>query len=138
MPLISITTKPRFHPTQQVGGGSVGKQMMVDFAQDLPALFVANSKKLRLDADTPEAAVQVAHHKFHQQDVNIPSVWVVVQFSESGLSKKQRKKVSRLVEDILLSWFGLNGYSTPKNFAIDCFWGPTHGVLHNGRNVIRW
>ena len=135
MPLIQITSQHRYYPAAQRGSGTISQMLTADLARALPELFVSKSDKLHMEPGTLEAGVQVTHQKFHGQDVNTPDIWVLVQFSESGLTKKQQLKAKSQVKKLLTTWLGDN---MPENFAVDCFWGPSHGFLNIGGKIIEW
>ena len=92
MPLINITTSAKFHPYAGTSRQDPNREMIIKLAMALPRLMVNNLPDLRLDPTTMELAVQVTLQKFHPRSVHTPDVWIKVQFSEDGLTEKQRKK----------------------------------------------
>lgn len=130
MPLVQITTQHRLHPPSgQTAQNTSAQQMTRALGEALPGLLVGKAKKLRLEPDTTEVAVQVTHRKFHGRDVNNPDMWITVVFTEPAPNEVKRTKVVATLKKILLGWFKDNGFAVPENFACDVFWGPSHGFL---------
>jgi len=138
VPLVQITTKPKYHPCASNDQGTVLQRKIGDFGRALPGLFIENAARLHLDEGTPETGIQVSHKKTHGQDVNVPDVWITIQFSERPLTKKQTTKVIRRVKKLIASHLNLENLGANIDIAVDCFWGPTHGFLYIGGVQAEW
>ena len=138
MPLINITTSAKFHPYAGTSRQDPNREMIIKLAMALPRLMVNNLPDLRLDPTTMELAVQVTLQKFHPRSVHTPDVWIKVQFSEDGLTEKQRKKVAKKSKKILAVWFKEQGLDMPDGFAVDLLWGPTHGFIVADGLTVEW
>ncbi|MEI7819168.1 MAG: hypothetical protein WCI47_03550 [bacterium] len=138
MPLIQITTKSKFHPRDDELPNLPQQAMTAEFADVLPALFVARTGIFMMDMNTPEAGVQVTHRKFHKRDVNAPDLWILIEFSEGNLSEIEQIEVTGRVKAMLLGWFRENGYNIPTDYAVDVRWNPSHGFLRIGDTVSDW
>jgi len=140
MPVIQITSKPTYYPFAAEDKNRKPQKMVIQLARDLPGLFVSKTSQLHMEPGTPKEGVQVTHCKFHAQDVNVPDVWIYIQFSEADLTKKQRIKVVRHIKKMILAWFAVNDCTIPENLACDVAWGPTHGFLrfNDGNLSLNW
>ncbi len=138
MPLVTITTTPMYHPRAYSNKGSALQRRIGNFGRALPGLFIANKEELHLDADTPEAGVQVSHKQTHGQDVNAPDVWIVIQFSELPLTDMQTAKVIRLLKKLIASHLNMGNPNANIDIAVDCIWGPTHGFFFIGGVKAEW
>ncbi len=136
MPLIQITAQPDYYPSDDLSVvNSPHQEMVAGFGNSLPALLVAKIDDLHMDADTPEAGVQVTFHKFHSRDVNAPDLWILIEFSEDGLDEVQQTEATAKVKQMLLDWWGDD---LPANYACDIHWSPSHGFLRIGGIVADW
>ena len=140
MPLITLTTKADWHPFDGRRGNDFARPAMIAmFAEALPALFVANILDLHMDANTPEAGVQVTHRNFHHRDVNTPDMWILIEFSEGNLSDTVQRYVASKVKDLLLNWFLKKAPEILTiDYAVDVRWSPSHGFLKIGDTTIDW
>ena len=153
MPLVDITTREGWH-------ADADQSVSHRLGQGLPGAFIAEEKKLRLDPGTPEDAVQVDFHEYHKRAVNAADMWVLVRFTEDGLTKAEQNEVRDTVEKIvehLLDvyereyeetagvlepddpWLRAMQNRRPQ-VAIDCFWGPGAGciIFRDGRPTLYW
>lgn len=148
MPLVDITIKPDCRlrligeEPNEVRGGDETRELLtrgilkVDFALALPELLIKHAVELRLDPNTKPDGVQVMHHDFGAYDVNIPDVWVKIQFSEECPTWDGREPIRDLLHNILVGWFRGMGYEL-DDFVVDLFWGPTNGKgTVNGTEIV--
>ncbi len=139
MPLIQITTKSDYYPSEEPSGIDLRPQKITgDLADALPKLFLANVQPFQMEADTPEAGIQVTHRKFHRRDVNAPDMWILIEFSEGDLNDTEQTEVTGKVKEMLLNWFRENNYELPTDYACDVRWSPSHGFLRIGGTVAEW
>lgn len=127
MPLVTIKYQKKFYADA------------LRLMNTLPAMFSENSVMLGLGDDLPEDAVQVEMIAF-EEGLNIPHVWLKVQFTESvEVLQASPGYVVLLLEE----WVKfILEYGHLPNFAIDLFFGPGHGMLSfakdSGRLEIHW
>lgn len=138
MPLIDLTTSPGYHPAEKPELDTLDQQMIAMFGEALPRLFVRNTGLLLMDADTPPEGVQVSHKLAGPRDVNAPDLWVLIEFSEDGLTEVQQTEVTYQVKKLLLGWFSDNGFAVPRDYACDVRWTPSHGFLCIGGVKADW
>jgi hypothetical protein len=140
MPLIDVTCKSGYKLIWADGssGPDASEILGADFGPALPALFIENKNLLGLDASTLESGVQVQQHVFGQHDVNVPEVWIKVQFSENAPSKRKRVLIRDKVIDLVVTWFHENDHRMPDNLVLDVLWGPTSGCGFVGGTFIEW
>ncbi len=111
--------------------------IMSDFARSLTYSFYKNREALGLDKDTPFEAIQLMCHDFDKFDLNIPSVWVKVQFTEPLPDKQKRDTIRDIIFDILVDWFTKAGYAA-DGLVLDLLWGPTSGKGVVNGVIIEW
>lgn len=106
------------------------------FGPELPKLFVDNWRTFGMNAGTPEDGVQIQFHDFGEDDINAPSLWIKVQFSEEVTDAVKRIDIRQAVFSQLANTFRSLGVAVPANFMLDVFWGPTHGCGRvNGKHI---
>ena len=138
MPLVRISSRDSYYPLgRQEQQNAKRKEMTVRLGSAFPDLIASNGKALHLEPKTPAKAVQVTHHKFTGMDKNIPEVGIVIIFTESWLSKKQRKRTRAKLKKFIHSWFEENNYPVP-DIALDCFWLKSHGFYLIGGKSAVW
>jgi len=108
-----------------------------NFARMFAESVYRNASVLGLARNTPASGIQVMNHEFDNHDLNVPDVWVKVQFSERRPWLQKRRLVRDFLYAVAEEWFEAQGY-TPKSFVIDVFWGPTHGKGVVNGDVIEW
>ena len=152
LPLVNIVSEPKF----LTGRSSVAYQL----GAALPALFVANEQRLRLDPGTPEVAVQVMFAKYGELDINTAEVWVLITFTEDGLTEDQQEDVRQVLRELLYGalagiveqraklhlaarsdelGLGATENQIPK-LVVDSFWGDGHGFMLDrlGNVTLEW
>ncbi len=144
MPLIQLWLNPGYRlPVIGAEGEGLGAdvtRMIVrdDFAQALPGLFVQHVQELRLELTTPPEAVQVTRHDFSKGDVNVPGIWVVVQFTEEPPAWDGRKPIRNALYGWIMDWFREQELDASEGLVIDIFWGPSHGRGVVNGVTIKW
>ena len=114
MPLVQLTTSPQYYPTSRM---TAAQKLINDFANELPGLLIANATPLHLDDDTPAEAVQVTRQKFTAWDVNTPDLWILIQFTESNLTTKQKLKVRNRLRKLILGCASRSARSAAPTMA---------------------
>jgi hypothetical protein len=142
MPLIDVTLRPEFFfeelrfkdkPSRRT------RQVVRElFGPKLPQLFVENATSFGMDPETPLSGVQVQFHDFDIDDINVPDVWVKVQFSENPPERDERADIIEAVYESLIGVFDSLEMMPPDNFMMDVFWGPTHGCGRVNGTFIEW
>jgi hypothetical protein len=131
MPLIDITTNTKNVPTCLRGLGLTDWESNRLVKTSLPewlARTMADEYELfGLTPDTPFEAFQVMNHTFQEKGLNLPSLWVKIQFGEAP-SLEAQQQIAKEVRDALYGWIHRYGF-TIKNVAIDIFWSPTAGMI---------
>lgn len=79
--------------------------------------------------------MQVQFHDFGEDDINVPDVWIKVQFSEEQHDQTAQMMIRTAVRETLEDLFNEYEVSVPANFAVDLLWVTTHGFGNvNGVN----
>jgi hypothetical protein len=130
MPLVDITMKSDYE-IRRVDGiadqGVTHHKIKTVFSQEFPGLLVKHGEELGLDPDTtPAEGIQVMNHNYGDYDVNIPDLWIKVQFGERRPNKAKRIQIRDTLYDLIVEWFAERGMIL-ENFVMDLFWGPTNG-----------
>lgn len=136
MPIIDITCKEYYFP-----GGDASDALAVILVErlgrNLPDLCIANSKKLGLGDDAPVEAVQVNYHLFHYLAENAPDICLKFQFSEPYPGEESATESVACLKHLVIEKLRDKDVLRPS-FAIECFWGPSHGHLRYGSVVSDW
>lgn len=131
MPLIDVTVRPGYSfpelSNRQQQPAATRDFVRTVLGPMLPGLFIEYREALGLDDTMPLEAVQVQFHDFGEDDINIPDIWIKIQFSEEQLDQSTRMIVRSAVRDMLDDLFTEYGVSVPANFAVDLLWASTHG-----------
>jgi len=139
MPLIQITTIPGYHPPNDLSGlATISEWMIAEFASALPQLFMDNIEALHMDPNTKKVGIQVTHQKFHPLDINVPDVWILIEFSESDLNDVEQTLATAKVKELVLHWFEGSNHMLPTDYACDVRWSPSHGFLRIGDVSAEW
>lgn len=123
MPLIDITTN-RDYTESEAGIHEIIKRQL---AKVLPELLVINAKELGLEPSIHPAGIQVMNHNFGMHDVNVPDVWVKVQFGAEPPTPRERQRIRDALYTIVLDWFARQRHVAPDDFVLELFWVPTSG-----------
>lgn len=141
MPLIDVTLRPGyvFSDTdgRNFGPQSTRQFIRKTFGPELPGLFVRNSARFNLEPGTPEVGIQVQFHDYDADDLNVPDIWIKVQFSEER-PKKSGLDIRDAVFGAIVGVFHNRGLRVPDNFVLDVFWGPTNGCGSVNGTYIEW
>lgn len=144
MPLIDVTTRPdwalelsdafdiKYDPEE------TRELIRYGLCPQLPRILVSKREKLGMDLDTPENGVQIQFHDFGPDDINVPQLWIKVQFSEDAPERCARTSVRDELFKIVTDLFHLQGMKMPDEFMLDVFWGPTHGCGMVNGTYIEW
>jgi hypothetical protein len=138
LPLIQLTTSRSLHPNSDDEPNTRPQEVIRIIAEDLPWLFIRWGDELGLTEGTPEAAVQVTHRMFHPDDVNTPDIWFLVQFTEDGIDEERRLRARDTLKMIVNEVLGNQSVITHPTFALDCFWGPSHGFMSMQGVKLEW
>lgn len=142
MPLIDITIKPGVQLKERNGSpfslGTSRPFLHRVIGPELPGLFVRHRTTFGMDNDTPKDAVQVMFHNFTEHDINVPDVWMKVQFTEEQTDERSRHFIRDAVFKAIVELFHRRGANMPDNFVLDVFWGPTHGCGTVNGSYIEW
>ncbi len=137
MPLVTLTCADKYYPPDSPASAALARTTtagrVVELAESLPRLLVEKAKPLRLDLDTPEAAVQVDIQKFHALAVNNVELWIRVELTEE-MPEAFRINVRIVLEKLLSQWFKKHGVTI--SWALDIFFGPGHGCYTNSHGKI--
>ncbi len=137
MPLITITCDPNYYPAGTPASGSLPSHKamdLIEFARKLPRLFIDKAKILRLDSETPEAAVQVDFQCFNPYSINTPNVWFRVEFTEQVDDENERVAIAETLVGIIAP--KLRDHGLIMVWALDVFWGPGHGCYTDGTGKV--
>ena len=144
MPLITLTTKPSWHPTSGVQYADLDPQprQVVDFGRELPVIMLRNSDKLFLSPETTPVTVQVNHRPANTHDVNAPDLWIEIRFTETELTEVYRTSATYELKRLVHGWFWEYMHDetdTPAHLlarfdvACDVYWpNGHHGFLSIG------
>ncbi len=133
-----MTTSPSLHPSSTDEPNTREQEVIWGIASDLPWLFIRWSRDLGLNEGTPESAVQVTHRKFHPADINTPDIWFLVQFTEDGGDETRRLRARDTLKMIVNEVLGNQSVILHPTFALDCFWGPSHGFMNMKGAELEW
>ncbi len=149
MPLIDLFSKPEFQ-LRHLDEGMLGPDMTAEvihlqFAAALPELVMKHKAPLNLANGTTADGIQVMNHRFNPRDVNVPDVWLKIQFSEP-LPKPEGSNpdfyvalIRAAVRNMVKQWFERRSYRLDEiNFGVDLIFGPTHGFLEINGRLIDW
>ncbi len=138
MPLINITLKPGFVLEGSVGFEATRRFIRKVYGRELPALIIANIVPLGLSPETPEAGVQVQHHDYDEDDVNVADVWVTMQLS--GLEGDAETSTDTRDQFLLLATglFVTHDMEPPLNLMTEVFWVPSQGAGTVNGEYIEW
>lgn len=144
MPLVALWLQPGYEIglTDIEPGAvatSVATYMLIhrDLANSLPELFVDNAGILGLVPDTPLNGVQITNFDFGPYDVNTPSIWLDIRFSEARPDEMQCQTIREKLYELIMNWFKERDLA-PDNLVIDLAWGPTHGKGTVDGVEIKW
>lgn len=141
MPLIDITTDPRYRTMRKVVGNDIidtDAYLVTEFGPELPTLFASNSIAFGMGEETPESGVQVQFHTYGPNDINTAEVWVKVQLSEEPPSTDERRMIRGRIFDTLVDLIHSHGLRMPDSFVLDVFWGPISGCGFVNETNIEW
>ncbi len=132
MPLITITIHPTIPPYFTQPGrpdwDAVATAIRQDFGYHLLEGIMSHKDELNLDPNTVRSAVQIMYATFDDDGINLPDVWVTLQFSEPKSEDVEViDRIRRTANTIVREWFDTCDFSIP-NIVLDLFWVPSHGI----------
>ncbi len=128
MPLVDIITKR---------DADVPESTLRRVMEAIPEVFVRHALELGLAPNTPPEGVQVMRGWFSPGDVNVPDIWVKIQFSEPYPGEEPFLRIRDTARNLIVRSFQKRWYE-PVSIAIDLFPGPTHGWLMIDGVEIEW
>ncbi|MCC7543306.1 hypothetical protein IT415_01190 [bacterium] len=107
MPLITLTTKPEWHPTSGVKyvDLELKPREIVDFGCELPLQLMKLRGQLQLEPSTTPVTIQVSHRAANTHDVNVPDLWIEMHFNEDTLDEEARTLATSEIKKLVCSWF---------------------------------